>query len=663
MELPYIIKVQLCIALLWGVYKLFLQNSGEFGHNRAYLLGMIAASFLIPALSIPVYESQAVPVTFTTIPQGMMVSEVTTAEVDTITWETIFFYIYLTGIAIMGIGLAWQSIRLWHSVRGAIRTRVEDTQVIYSNRIHSAFSFFGYIFINGEKIGTGEMPQVVAHEMCHVRLRHSIDALFAQVLLIALWWNPFIWLWNRSLKEVHEYQADEAVLNLGFDSKQYITLIISNLTDIHPEFVSGFSYSLIKKRLLMIGKIHSKHTRFRMLLAIPATALLLVLFSFTEKPAKADMSRLFTGLVSENTTSSDSDSVSFVVNGGKVESIEGLKADSIRSIDVTKKDGYTVVNVIMKSSTSLPDSIRYYINGKQVFNIDGLQPDDIESIHVLKSVFPHQIRVTTKSGKADPNRNSIRISRGMTTGDTSAVPNAIRRGISIRGRAAIENAGEHKDPEEGKNPTEINEVTVIGYGRPSETRTGTSIRSSRGSSQTHNSISILNGYITILKDGQPISEEEMNKIDPKTIKSINIEKTDDTNRVIILTKEKGAVIEAEGKAIRIKQVEDDDEPFVAVERMPIFQGGNIQTFKTWVMNQIKYPVEAQKKKIEGRVLVRFVVNSNGKVSSIKVVESPNRLLSEEVVSIVESSPDWTPGMQRGKNVNVAFHLPIDFKLQ
>ena len=97
-----------------------------------------------------------------------------------------------------------------------------------------------------------------------------------------LWWSPFVWMWSRSLREVHEYQADRAALNRGFDSRQYIILMLRQSTDLHPELVSGFSHSLIKKRLVMISRFSPRRAKFRILLA---------LVSFTAAPtAGADRS-------------------------------------------------------------------------------------------------------------------------------------------------------------------------------------------------------------------------------------------------------------------------------------------------------------------------------------------------------------------------------------
>jgi TonB family protein len=103
-------------------------------------------------------------------------------------------------------------------------------------------------------------------------------------MLIALWWNPVVWLWCRSLKEIHEFQADRAVLQRGFDSEQYIYLIVKSAAGMHPEFVSGFSYSLLKKRLIMLTKNQPTRRRaWRLATAVPVLGVLMLLFSFARK--------------------------------------------------------------------------------------------------------------------------------------------------------------------------------------------------------------------------------------------------------------------------------------------------------------------------------------------------------------------------------------------
>lgn len=108
--------------------------------------------------------------------------------------------------------------------------------------------------------------------------------------------------------------------------------------------------------------------------------------------------------------------------------------------------------------------------------------------------------------------------------------------------------------------------------------------------------------------------------------------------------------------------ENDKKVFDVVEVPPVFVGGEKAMFE-YLSKNIRYPVEAQKQKIQGRVVVQFVVNDEGKVSNAKIVYSIDTYLDAEALRIINAMPDWTPGKQGGKNVSVRYVLPIQFKLQ
>jgi TonB family protein len=107
---------------------------------------------------------------------------------------------------------------------------------------------------------------------------------------------------------------------------------------------------------------------------------------------------------------------------------------------------------------------------------------------------------------------------------------------------------------------------------------------------------------------------------------------------------------------------DWDTPLQMAEVMPSFEGGGIQTFHSWVLEKMVYPKEAHDNKIEGMVLVKFVVERDGSISNIGQIESPHELLYNEVVRVLGESPRWTPGMQDGKPVRVFFVMPVKFSL-
>ena len=108
---------------------------------------------------------------------------------------------------------------------------------------------------------------------------------------------------------------------------------------------------------------------------------------------------------------------------------------------------------------------------------------------------------------------------------------------------------------------------------------------------------------------------------------------------------------------------EDDQPFLRVEQMPSFMGGDLGTFRNWVMNKVRYPQIAQENGISGRVLLNFVIERDGTLTNIQVLQTPDSSLSDEAVRILKTSPKWTPGKQRNQSVRVKYTLPIDFRIQ
>lgn len=109
------------------------------------------------------------------------------------------------------------------------------------------------------------------------------------------------------------------------------------------------------------------------------------------------------------------------------------------------------------------------------------------------------------------------------------------------------------------------------------------------------------------------------------------------------------------------QTKKNDMVFDVVEVMPQFPGGQIAMLK-YIMENIKYPEQAMKEGIQGRVAVRFIVEKDGSISDVKPILSVHPLLNKEAVRVVESMPKWTPGKHNGKPVRVRFNLPVMFKL-
>jgi TonB family protein len=108
--------------------------------------------------------------------------------------------------------------------------------------------------------------------------------------------------------------------------------------------------------------------------------------------------------------------------------------------------------------------------------------------------------------------------------------------------------------------------------------------------------------------------------------------------------------------------ENEEGVFLIVEEMPKFQGGDQNSFRMWIQQNLHYPESAAKKHISGTVFVQFVVSSKGFVKNAKVMRSADPSLDAETLRVVKASPQWEPGRQHGKPVNVQFTFPVVFIL-
>ncbi len=114
-------------------------------------------------------------------------------------------------------------------------------------------------------------------------------------------------------------------------------------------------------------------------------------------------------------------------------------------------------------------------------------------------------------------------------------------------------------------------------------------------------------------------------------------------------------------AVEEEEVEDD-QPFLRAETMPSFQGGDLNTFRKWVQENVRFPQIALENGIQGRVTLTFVIEKDGRLTNIQVLQTPDRSLSEEAIRVLNKSPKWSPGKQRNQTVRVKYTLPVDFRV-
>ena len=149
--------------------------------------------------------------------------------------------------------------------------KLDKYKVVETSESIFPFSLFKWIIINPEKYSSEDVKQIIAHEKMHAFQLHSVDLIIIEVLVILFWFNPFIYWYRKSIREIHEYLADQAVVENGFDQIDYQKLLLNQVAG--SRFIgltSRFSNSLSKNRLKMLTMMKSKNiTKFKIAIVIP----------------------------------------------------------------------------------------------------------------------------------------------------------------------------------------------------------------------------------------------------------------------------------------------------------------------------------------------------------------------------------------------------------
>ena len=284
MLLVYQIKVGLCLIAFYLLWKLLLSRETFHRFNRIVLLVVMALALVLPWIRLslatpsPVTEQMVMIEELIVTPAGVVQSPQATQSWNVMSIATV---VYFVGIALV---LAWLLHSLWSLHRLLKKGRTESlpggiTLHVLPEEI-APFSYFNHIVIS-ERDYRDNPREILVHEKAHVGLRHSLDVMFTSVVTLFQWWNPAAWLLCRELRQVHEYEADEAVLNEHVDVKQYQMLLIrKSVGDQLFSMANNFNYQSLKKRIRMmtINK-SSQWKRLWALAVVPVIALALLAFA------------------------------------------------------------------------------------------------------------------------------------------------------------------------------------------------------------------------------------------------------------------------------------------------------------------------------------------------------------------------------------------------
>jgi len=272
MLIPYLMKVSLVLAVLTLAYRWLIQFETFSKLNRVLLWLNVAAAWTLPLINLPSWgpvEVQtelhhSIPKVVSKLPilsepiatiqsQPFAPSaEVAIPAMNAADWIST---IYFSGMLVMAGYFLFQIGRLFLVIaRGRNEEQPDGPSVVHVAGA-SPFSFFKWIVLDLSKHSGRELQNIIAHEAEHARQWHSADLLLAEIQKICLWFNPFAWIHQRLVQENLEYLADRAVLDNGFEKKQYqYNLLNAVLQARELPLTNSFARSLLKKRIQMMNR-------------------------------------------------------------------------------------------------------------------------------------------------------------------------------------------------------------------------------------------------------------------------------------------------------------------------------------------------------------------------------------------------------------------------
>ncbi|MFV9550433.1 M56 family metallopeptidase [Algibacter sp. PT7-4] len=275
--MEYLLKSSAIIIIFYGLYNLLLHRDTFFSHNRWFLLVGILAAVILPVIVIPIY------IEYTPINTSNLTfkNAITTQNNSNLELKDILLLIYSLGVLFFVFKFCFQLASLGIILFENKKIKRGKYTFIETQKNISPFSFFKWIVYNPKHFNKAELQQIIAHEKTHAKQYHTIDILITQLACIALWFNPFMWLYNKNLKQNLEFLADRDTLNSMVCKKTYQYTLLKTSVPTHQLALSNNFYnSLIKKRIVMLQKTKSKKINLiKYALAIPVLAIFLMSFN------------------------------------------------------------------------------------------------------------------------------------------------------------------------------------------------------------------------------------------------------------------------------------------------------------------------------------------------------------------------------------------------
>ena len=604
-EFAYLLKVNVAFVLFYAFYRLFFYKDTFFKLRRAILLAFFGLALFYPLLNIQDWVRQQEPIADVIYMYSAMLPEATAkadaaASVDWYGWLLgSLGFIYWGIVAFLcGRFLVQLSSILWLA-HTSERVVIHETPVYALRKAAGPFSFFRMVFLHPESHSDKETDEILTHECTHVSQWHSIDVILSEMMCMACWFNPFVWLLKREVRHNLEYLADNTVIQSGYDSKsyQYHLLGLAHHQSVTTLY-NSFNVLHLKNRIMMMNKKRSPGiVRTKYLIFIPLVGILMLLSNIEA------VARLTVRLANEATVSNAMVTATGILVDETGQPLIGasvvVKGGKERTI--TDKKGAFSLEV---PATAI---LRCSYQGR-------------ESQEVLAADMTNNTHLSLSSKSREMNEQVFTVVEKMPSfpGGDAELLKYIATNI--------------KYPKESQDNGEQGRVIcsfIVG-------RDG-----------SVNNPEVLRGVTPLLNEEAVRVINTMPRWNPgmQRGKAVAVKYT-----VPITFRLKSPVEEAK------------EETLTVVDVMPQYPGGDRELLK-FIAQSIKYPTDAQEAGVQGRVICSFVVDKKGNIVEPKIIRGIDPSLDAEALRVIGMMPRWTPGRQDGKAVRVLYTVPITFRLQ
>lgn len=485
-ELAYFLKINVGIIVFYIFYRLFFYKDTFFHWRRTALLCFLGVSLFYPMLNLQEWVKAHEPMVViadlyatTLLPEVVFEETITPTHTN---WQEFatnsLSIIYFCGVILLFIRFIMQLTSIILLRIQCKVTEIQGVRVQILNKASGPFSFFHWIFVHPESHTQEELTEILTHEQTHAHQLHSADIMFSELICIACWFNPFIWLMKREIRNNLEYMADQRVLQTGYDYKvyQYHLLGLAH-NKAAATLYNSFNVLPLKNRIKMMNKKRTKEIgRTKYLQFLPLAALLLIISNIE---AVARTTKNFTREVIqtvEKSTEQVTKAVGQIPEQATVEEVT-IPKEIPADIDITDKDPSAIMQkvntgddddifdvveempVFPGGQTGLMEfiakNLRYPVKAQK----EGIQGRVIARFIVEKDGSVSNLAVARRSASSELDAEAIRVLSTMPKWTPGK-----QRGKEVRVKYTVPIAFRLSGPEvEEIKDSKLMEVVVVGY--------------------------------------------------------------------------------------------------------------------------------------------------------------------------------------------------------